>query len=453
MSPDLRAHVVFPVQDVLCDPPFARLDFISCRNLLIYLNPEAQSRAFAIFHFALRPGGLLLIGAAEAVARATAGLSGLQARATVSAGSAQVRPSELAVMPNPGDGLRARTTEPAVRAPRGRRQLRRTVRPTGRGDVWAGGGAGQRQVRVPALARADGSLSQGRIGTTDVRHRRPGARGRANQIAGRPARRRNSAANASSSRAGGSKDANDVRMFSVAVDAAVQRGRTAAARLLPRTPPPERVDPGVAPSDALPRVAELERELEATKSDLQKALRNLEASSEEQMAINEEALSVNEEYQSTNEELLDLEGGVAVAERGIERAQQSVAGDARSASAPPRTISRTCSTAPIRRRSFSTPTSTFASSPRRPNPLFNVIPGDIGRPLADLKSLAIDGDLLPDARNVLRDHATIEREIEESGGGVVHPPHPALSHARQAVERRRRHVRGHHRADAERRKR
>jgi two-component system CheB/CheR fusion protein len=59
----------------------------------------------------------------------------------------------------------------------------------------------------------------------------------------------------------------------------------------------------MAPAD-VPRVAELERELEATKTELQGALRNLEVSSEEQMAINEEALSVNEEYQSTNEELL-----------------------------------------------------------------------------------------------------------------------------------------------------
>ena len=54
----------------------------------------------------------------------------------------------------------------------------------------------------------------------------------------------------------------------------------------------------------VPRVAELEQELEATRTELQGAIRNLEISSEEQKAINEEALSVNEEYQSTNEELL-----------------------------------------------------------------------------------------------------------------------------------------------------
>ena len=56
VSPELRAAVVFTVQDVLADPPFSRLDFVSCRNLLIYLRPEAQAKVMALFHFALRAG-------------------------------------------------------------------------------------------------------------------------------------------------------------------------------------------------------------------------------------------------------------------------------------------------------------------------------------------------------------------------------------------------------------
>src|SRR5664280_2588842 len=70
VSPELRASVVFTVQDVLADPPFARLDFVSCRNLLIYLRPEAQAKVAAVFHFALREGGLLLLGNAEAISAA-----------------------------------------------------------------------------------------------------------------------------------------------------------------------------------------------------------------------------------------------------------------------------------------------------------------------------------------------------------------------------------------------
>jgi two-component system, chemotaxis family, CheB/CheR fusion protein len=61
----LREGVLFAVHNVLQDPPFSRLDLISCRNLLIYLQPEAQERAIETFHYALRSRGLLFLGSAE----------------------------------------------------------------------------------------------------------------------------------------------------------------------------------------------------------------------------------------------------------------------------------------------------------------------------------------------------------------------------------------------------
>ena len=61
----LREGVLFAVHNVLHDPPFARLDLVSCRNLLIYLRPEAQEQVVGTFHYALRPGGLLFLGTSE----------------------------------------------------------------------------------------------------------------------------------------------------------------------------------------------------------------------------------------------------------------------------------------------------------------------------------------------------------------------------------------------------
>jgi two-component system CheB/CheR fusion protein len=55
--PTLRGDVVFTVQDVLSDPPFSRMDLVSCRNMLIYLNPGAQAKVISLFHFARREGG------------------------------------------------------------------------------------------------------------------------------------------------------------------------------------------------------------------------------------------------------------------------------------------------------------------------------------------------------------------------------------------------------------
>jgi two-component system CheB/CheR fusion protein len=67
VRPEIREIVLFAAHDVLRDSPFSRLDMVTCRNLLIYLKREAQERVFDIFHFSLRPGGLLFLGGSESV--------------------------------------------------------------------------------------------------------------------------------------------------------------------------------------------------------------------------------------------------------------------------------------------------------------------------------------------------------------------------------------------------
>ena len=59
--------MIFAVHNVLRDPPFSRLDLVSCRNLLIYLDRAAQQQVLEMFHFALRPGGYLFLGSSETV--------------------------------------------------------------------------------------------------------------------------------------------------------------------------------------------------------------------------------------------------------------------------------------------------------------------------------------------------------------------------------------------------
>jgi two-component system CheB/CheR fusion protein len=68
----IRETVLFAAHDLLIDSPFSRLDLVCCRNFLIYLNREAQSRVFDIFHFALRPGGRLFLGSSESAEEAAA---------------------------------------------------------------------------------------------------------------------------------------------------------------------------------------------------------------------------------------------------------------------------------------------------------------------------------------------------------------------------------------------
>ncbi len=63
----IRDLCVFARQDITKDPPFSQIDVISCRNVLIYLGAALQTRVFPIFHYALRPGGVLILGGAETV--------------------------------------------------------------------------------------------------------------------------------------------------------------------------------------------------------------------------------------------------------------------------------------------------------------------------------------------------------------------------------------------------
>lgn len=64
---EVRDLVVFATQNLLVNPPFTNIDILCCRNLLIYLNPDTQQRLLPLMHFALRPGGLLILSPSESI--------------------------------------------------------------------------------------------------------------------------------------------------------------------------------------------------------------------------------------------------------------------------------------------------------------------------------------------------------------------------------------------------
>ncbi len=93
----LRAAVTFAQHDVLSDPPFAGLDFVSCRNVMIYLAPQAQGQLLESFHLALVPGGLLLLGSAE-----TADAQGARFRSVSETGRLYRNQARLGLRANDG---------------------------------------------------------------------------------------------------------------------------------------------------------------------------------------------------------------------------------------------------------------------------------------------------------------------------------------------------------------
>lgn len=102
ISRPIRQMVLFAQHDLLKDPPFTRLDLISCRNALIYFQPELQTKVLGLFHFALKPEGILFLGSSESTGELADRFQTLSARHKVFRMLPGGRPRDLQfTMPSP----------------------------------------------------------------------------------------------------------------------------------------------------------------------------------------------------------------------------------------------------------------------------------------------------------------------------------------------------------------
>ena len=410
VSPELRATVVFTVQDVLGDPPFSRIDLVSCRNLLIYLDVEAQAKVLSLFHFALREGGLLILGNAETVGTRDDRFAVVSKAERIYRRTGHNRPGDFGFLRTAGEGARvvARSTQgqmpsrQAALAELCRRMVMEAYAPAAvlinrKHECLYFFGPTDRYLRVASGHPTYDLLAMVR---QDMRTRLRSALQRASQ------------SNAPVAVAGGPVNGEGgATLFRIDVMPVTYEGDELLLICFVHEPKQEQKRGGSPARRDMPRIAELEQELEATRTELQGAIRNLELSSEEQKAINEEALSVNEEYQSTNEELLTSKEELQSLNEELTALNSQLQ----------ETLERQRTTSnDLQNVLYSTDVATifldaqlnirfFTPATRS---LFNVIPGDVGRPLADLNSLAADSILLADAQTVLRSLAPIEREIE-----------------------------------------
>ena len=413
--PDLRAVVVFTTQDVLADPPFSRLDLISCRNLLIYLQPEAQERVLLLLHFALREGGILMLGASEAVGRLDDRFEPISKKQRIYRQIGRSRPGEVDFPIGSGEGARAiwpgGTHSAAVRGINARDLTQRllleryapaSVLINRKHECLYYSGPTDRYLQV----------AEGEPGRDLLAMAREGLRSKL-RAAIQKASREHAHATATGAQTSFGGSTPTVR---VEVDPVQRDGEELLLVSFFDEPAREqRPDQPAEPADDLPKVAELERELDATRKELQSAIQDLEIANEEQKAINQEAMSANEEFQSTNEELMtsreelqslneELTALNSQLQETLER-QRSTADDLQNILDSSGVATLFLDSALNIR--FFTPAA---------KSLFRVIATDVGRPLADLTPLAADRDLLADARAVLTSLAPLAREIEAEGG-------------------------------------
>ncbi len=408
VSPELRSAVVFTVQDVLADPPFSRLDLVSCRNLLIYLQPEAQARVITLFHFALREGGILLLGSAETIDEADGRFEVIAKPERLFLHIGRYRAGELGFQIGPGgrtprhrsadhDGARSTPLADLCRGMVLESYAPAAVLVNRRYECLYSLGPTDTYLRVPPGQPIHDLLTMAREG---VRTKLRSALQRAVQENKRVVS------------SGGWLNRNDDTLsFSIAVHPVTGDGEDLLLVCFINEARRERGRGNASGPEDAPRVAELEREIQNARAELQGAIHNLETSSEEQKAINQEALSVNEEFQATNEELLASKEEL----QSLNEELTALNGQLQETLERQRTASND-----LQNILYSTDVATlfldtklnirfFTPASRA---MFRMIPGDIGRPLQDLSLLAADGSLPADARSVLQTRVLMEREIE-----------------------------------------
>jgi two-component system CheB/CheR fusion protein len=303
VTPELRSMVVFAPHNLLRDAPFTRLDLITCRNLLIYLQPHAQRKAVGLFQFGLKPRGILFLGPSETIADLGQEFETLDGRWKLfrkrqEPGIArEIRPprslllprSKAAVLapspPDPGllgvyDGLLDDLCPPSFLI-NAQRELLHTFGGAGKylrvrdgrmsGDLVDLLDGELRIAVVGALQRAQAELvparSQGVVARSHEGER-------VVQVTARPARSRRSGE----------------LFFLILLDEKVAA--------------PLATGEGAPLSTAsLAQIEALESELRYTKESLQATIEELVTSNEQLQSTNEEMVAANEELQTTNQEL------------------------------------------------------------------------------------------------------------------------------------------------------
>jgi two-component system, chemotaxis family, CheB/CheR fusion protein len=430
---ELREMVLFAMHDVLKDSPFSRLDLVTCRNLLIYLNRDAQQRVFETFHFALVPGGTLFLGSSESVEDVSTLFTVVDKKNRVY----RQRPTPRAGLPVP--------TGPATLSLALQAQASRD------GPVSAGAA-----FRPPSIANAP--QPEPRTGSWSELHLRllemlappsvlvdaeyeivhlSASAGRFLQFSGgEPTRNLLRSVNPDlrielraalyeAAQSGAAAEVADVpvdiagqkALITIRVLPAKDMGAEMFLVVLNAIGPDQKNGSSLAArrieEDAVAR--QLDRELERLNAHLRDTVEQYEASTEELKASNEELQAMNEELRSATEELeTSREELQSINEEltTVNHELKNKVDELAHANSDMHNLmdATAIATVFLDRDLHITRYTPSAIS------LFNLIPGDVGRPLSDLKTQLHYPELGSDAARVLEKLVPIEREVGQSDG-------------------------------------
>jgi two-component system CheB/CheR fusion protein len=412
--PELRQRIVFAQHNVIKDAPFTRVDLVTCRNLLIYLQPAAQQKVLSLFHFALNRSGFMLLGPSETVGPLARGFETLDKHWRVYQKRSDARiPVDARLQP-----VASRTAVAPFQPPGGRYSLsqllgtydallERVMPPSllinERAElIHAFGGAGaflhhrdgRQALDILELVDAElkmvlvGGLKRALLEPTAIVYRNVRlpdleAGQRAHKVTIQRIDGRNGAA------------PHLLVSFEPTQEAGESRGSVRGAEV---------------EMDAVSRdqLAGVEAELAHTKENLHSAIEELETSNEELQASNEELQTSNEELQSTNEELQSVNEELYTVNAEYQRKiaeLTEVTNDMDNLFASTE-IGTIFLDAELRIRKF---TPKIAEA-------FSLVPHDVGRSIENFVNRMQHPELVEDLKRVLESGTPIERDLGDVEG-------------------------------------
>jgi two-component system CheB/CheR fusion protein len=407
VSKDIRECVVFAPQNIIMDPPFTKVDILSCRNLLIYLSSDLQKKLIPLFHYCLNPGGTLLLGSAETVGTYTNLFSQIDGKTRLFRRleqAANMHPVELRSTPfgistlgeDGGDAAPVpRKAAVNIQAVADRLIVGRFA-PLGvlcndKGDViYISGRAGK--YFEPAVGKAN--LNVFAMAREGLRYELSSAFA--------AALRENRVVTVRGLRVGsnGGTQTLDLVVHKLNEPAELKGSVIVVIDDVPEPPKPakSKKDQRAATS---PRVAAVEAELQRAREEVQTIREEMQTSQEELKSTNEELQSTNEELQSTNEELTTSKEEMQSLNEELQTVNHELQAKVDELSRSNNDMKNLLNSTDIatlfldgdlRVRRFTTPTAQ----------IIKLIPVDAGRPITDIASELDYAQLADDAREVLR---------------------------------------------------
>jgi two-component system CheB/CheR fusion protein len=416
INKNIREMVIFATQNVVMDPPFTKLDVISCRNLLIYLKPDTQKKLIPLFHYSLNPDGVLFLGNAETIGAFTDLFTAIEGQGRIYRrlpAPLLIRAGEFPVAFATARSEMTKDVRSASPTPSNLQSLAEqfilqrfspaSILANDRGDIFFISGrtgkylepaAGKANWNIFVMAR-EGLLAhltgvfqkavreQGSASLRDVEVRHEGGVQTVDvtvQYIHEPVELQGM-----------------VMIIIAEVPAAVTRRRKRGKSVSGMTS------------------VELEAELQHTRKELQLTHEEMQTSLEELKATNEELQSTNEELQSTNEELTTSKEELQSLNEELQtvNAEQTAKVDELSrANNDMKNLLNSTEVATIFLDS-DLQVRRFTSGSTK---IFKLRPADIGRPLSEIVSDLVYQDISGDAADVLQTLMFSEKEIATRDG-------------------------------------